>query len=164
MKLKSYPKIIIDNREQKPYFYDKLNSPHYPGLDITHGTLKTGDYSIEGMSNPSDKHSITIERKSLQDLFLSTGKGRDRFEREFKRMSKFDYAAVVVESELSKWFLKPPILSKMNPKSVFRTMIISWSIRYGVPCIPCQSRAFAEKTTYLLLMKFWLEKTTNAKR
>lgn len=162
MKLKKYPTIIIDNREQLPVLYDKLNHKDFPGLKISYGTLKTGDYSIKNMSEPSDQHSITIERKSLPDLFGSTGRGRNRLEHEFERMALYDYAALVIEEDLKSLFLNPPELSCMPPKAVYRT-IIAWCQRYRVHCFPCPNRSFAEKTIYLLLMRFWEDRQPKGK-
>lgn len=147
--------ILIDKREQRPFFYDKEGSQKFPDLKYEWATLKTGDYSVKGMSCPGEnKPSIAIERKELSDLFSSTGNGRERFEKEFKRLSDFDYAALVIESDFTAIFKNPPPLSQMKPKSVFRT-IIAWGQRFGVHCFPCPSRSFAEKTTFLLLTRFW---------
>lgn len=138
--------IIIDTREQCPFdFYHQ--TPNQPLTE--RGTLKTGDYSIKGLEN-----KITIERKSLIDLFGSMGKGRRRLEAEFLRMSKFDYAAIVIESNLSNIFTNPPGRSKMNPKAVFRTLI-SWSVKYNVCVWPMWNREAAERVTYLLLKKYY---------
>ncbi len=162
MKLKKYPTIIIDNREKLPVLYDKTGNPDFPGLKTCFGFLETGDYSIKGMSLLSDPFSITIERKSLPDLFQSVGKNRKRFEREFERMSKYDYAALVIEADFETLFLNPPERSRMTPKSVFRT-ILAWCQRYNVHCFPCPSRAFSEKTIYLLLMRFWEDRQPGEK-
>lgn len=150
-------KILIDSREQLPFFLDRIGDPNFPGLQIEFLGLQTGDYSLEGMSDPSCLHSVVVERKSISDLFQSTGKGRARFEREYARMSKFDHAALIVEADLKTVFNNPPPLSQMLPKSVFRS-ILAWSQRYGVHPWFCPNRQFAEKTTFLLLQRFWLDR------
>jgi len=150
-------KILIDTREQLPFFIDKVGDPDFPGLQIDFAALKTGDYSLENMNTPTCPHSICIERKSLADLFQSTGKGRKRFEKEYQRMAKFDYAALIVEADLKAVFQNPPPLSQMVPKSVYRT-ILAWSQRYGVNSWFCPNRQFAEKTTFLILRRFWLDR------
>ena len=150
-------KILIDTREQLPFFIDKVGDPDFPGLQIDFAALKTGDYSLENMNTPTCPHSICIERKSLDDLFGSTGKGRKRFEREFERMSEFDHAELVVENDLRAVFQTPPPMSQMVPKSVYRT-IMAWSQRYGVPAWFCPSRTFAERHIYLSLRRFWLDR------
>ena len=138
-------KIIVDTRETNAYQFLNIT----PKPTLLYRGLKSGDYSIEGFED-----RITIERKSQIDLFGSTGKGRQRFEREFDRLASFDYAAVVIEADLHTIIKNPPEHSAMNPKAVFRTLL-SWSLKYDVHIWPCPSRAFAEKTTYLLL-EFWL--------
>lgn len=139
--------IIIDTREQRPFdfYYQTPNQP------LERKTLKTGDYSIKGLED-----KITVERKSLIDLFGSAGNGRKRLEAEFQRMSKFDYAALVIESSLSNIFINPPGRSKMNPKAVFRTLI-SWSIKYNVCVWPMWNREAAERVTYLILKRYYDE-------
>ena len=146
--------ILIDRREQKPFFYSKVGDPNFPGLKIKFDTLKSGDYSIENMSDPDCEHSISVERKSMIDLFSSTGRGRDRLIAEFKRMQEFDYSALVIEEDYKNMFKSPPAASSMSPKSVFRS-ILAFSIRYNLHIFACPNRIFAEKTTYLLLKRFW---------
>ena len=143
--------LIIDTREQAPFFYDKLSHPDYqdPPIQLIHTSLKTGDYSIKGFED-----FITIERKSLSDLYQSIGRGRARFQREFERMSQLQFAAVVIEADLETITTNPPPTTQMSPKSVFRT-IVTWCQRYRIPFFPCPNRSFAEKTTYLLLKSFW---------
>lgn len=145
--------ILVDTREQHPFFYDKAGHAEYQDIELKTVTLKTGDYSIEGMSLPGDGPSITIERKNPGDLFSSMGRGRARFEREIIRMSSFTFAALVTEIDYSGIFVNPPGLSGMSPKSVFRSML-AFATRWGVHCIACPDRTFAEKTTYLILKRF----------
>ena len=138
--------IIIDTREQRPYTFQNVK-PEPPGTIIQ--GLTTGDYSLAGLES-----RICVERKSMVDLFGSVGKGRARFEHEMERLSAFDYAAIVVESDIKTWFINPPGRSKMNPRSVFRT-IIAWSQRYGVHIWPMWDRPSAEKVTYLILKRYY---------
>ena len=137
--------IIIDTREQRPYTFQQIK----PQPKVVTKGLKTGDYSLDGLQN-----KICIERKSLADLFGSVGSGRKRFEREMQRMSKFDYAALVIESSLAGIFTNPPSRSKMSSKAIFRTLL-SWSIKYNVCVWPAWNREAGEKITYLLLKNFY---------
>ena len=142
--------ITIDKQEKRLGVrgYDfKTIKPDPPLTERAH--LKTGDYSIKGLED-----KITIERKTLTDLFGSTGNGRKRLEAEFQRMQSFDYAAIVVESSLAGIFTNPPARSKMSPKSVFRTLI-AWSQRYRVHVWPMWNREAAERVTYLILKRFY---------
>lgn len=148
--------IVIDTREKNPVLFDKVGDPKFKNLnEIIWLGLPTGDYSIQGMTDPETcDHSITIERKSLDDLFGSTGRGRDRFEKEYIRMSKFDYAELVVEADLKTIFKNPPPLSSMVPRSVYRT-ILAWSQRYKVNAWFCPNRQFCERHIYLSLKRFF---------
>lgn len=156
--------ILVDSREQKPFFIDRVGDPNFPDLAFKWQGLKSGDYSIESMSDPATcQHSIGIERKELSDLFNSTGRHRDRFIKECKRLSKFDYAALIIESDYRDIFQNHPLLSMMQPKSVFRT-ILCLSQRYNIHCFPCPNRWFAEKTTFLLLKRFFDDRQINGKK
>lgn len=146
--------ILIDTREQTPYFYDKSEHPDFKNLELKTATLKTGDYSIQGMSSPGAGPSITIERKNPADLFSSMGTDRKRFEREIIRMSRFTFAALVTEIDYYGIFNDPPELSQMLPKSVFRSMI-AFAQRWNIHVYPCPGRGFAEKTTLILLKRFY---------
>uniref|UniRef100_A0A6M3IY62 Putative nuclease n=1 Tax=viral metagenome TaxID=1070528 RepID=A0A6M3IY62_9ZZZZ len=138
-------KIVVDTREQAAYTFASIK----PRPEVIYKALASGDYSLEGYED-----RITIERKSLPDLFGSTGIGRKRFEREFERLAKFEYAGLVIEAGLGDIFKRPPAYSQMNPKSVFHTLI-SWSVYYKVFVWAAPDRAFGEKLTYYLLKKWW---------
>lgn len=147
--------ILVDSREQKPFFIDRIGDPNFPGLSFKWQGLRSGDYSIESMSDPMTcQHSISIERKELSDLFGSTGRNRTRFIKECERLSRFDYAALIIENDYRAIFQNPPSLSMMKSKSVFRT-ILCITQRYNIHCFPCPDRWFAEKTTFLLLKRFF---------
>lgn len=149
--------ILIDQREKAPYFFHGIragaNRSHRPLVIPTQfHHLPTGDYSILGLED-----RITIERKSLADLYSTLGSNRDRFEAEHVRMAQFEFAAVIVESSMAKLLLEPPKESRLNPKSVHGTYL-SWSMRYGVQWLFAEDRRLAEKTTWFLLNKFFEEK------
>lgn len=136
--------IIIDSREQHPYeFQDAITK-----------TLKSGDYSIEGLED-----RITIERKDKQDAYASLGRGRVRFEKELKRLSKYEYAAIVIECDLPS-FLEPPAFTRMKPKAAVNSLI-SWSVKYGVHIFFASNRKYAKAITYRILEKFFKHKGKN---
>jgi len=130
--------ILIDTREGKPYKF--ANSRKV--------ALKTGDYSLEGF-----EQRVVIERKTKADIYGSVSQHRARFEREFKRMAKYDYAAVVIEASLHDLLIRPRF-SKMNPKSVINTLI-SWSVKYKVHIFLAQNRRYGRTITYRILEKFY---------
>lgn len=140
-------RVVVDTREQAPF--------HFLGIDpwlivpLHHCALTTGDYSIAGLED-----RVTIERKSISDLLGSITAGRDRFEREFERMAEMEFAAVVVEGELSEICRYTAEKTRLRTDSLLGT-IDSWSIRYGVHWRFCPGRRFAEIATLKLLYQFW---------
>lgn len=133
--------IMIDTREQLPYFFKD-----YP-CNVTRRALKSGDYSIHGYEN-----EVTIERKSKEDLFQSLGKERDRFHREFQRLSEYRYSALVIESSLN-GLLEQPGYSRMNPSSVINS-VISWGLKYGVQIYFADNRKLAECLIYKIFYHY----------
>ena len=163
MKKRKNLTVLIDTREQNPYFFGhSKDDPEYKGVLFESASLKTGDYSIHGMSTPGAGPSITIERKNPADLFQSMGNDRARFEKEWIRMARFDYAALVIELDYYSIYAAPPDLSQMRPKSVFRS-IIAISQRWGIHCFPCRDRGMAEKTTLIILKRFWEDRKPGGK-
>lgn len=146
--------IAIDTRESAPWSFEGLHSDADKGnapllIQVQRKTLQTGDYSIVGL-----EHEITIERKSLQDLYSTLAAGRDRFKREHERMMSMvrcgGYACVIIESPLHTAMLAPPMTSSLNPKTVFRTFV-RWSQRYDVPWYFVESRSLAEVLAFRFL-------------
>jgi hypothetical protein len=96
--------IISDTREKNGWQFRK--SAKCSGM-VTR-MLKTGDYSITGLDDPSGPHSVTIERKGSISEFVGNLSKSDfpRFERELVRMKEFERAFVVLEftmADLMKW-------------------------------------------------------------
>ena len=87
--------IVVDSREQLPYRWPD-------NLTVVKG-LSAGDYSVLGMEN-----RVAVERKSLIDAYGTFGSNRERFEAELERLSKFDYAAVVIEASMFDALKNPP--------------------------------------------------------
>jgi len=137
---KSKYTIAIDSREKKPYTFKGYNSKIV--------TLKTGDYSIIGMEN-----ILSIERKSKQDAYQSLGQGRARFRKELIRLSELKYAAIVIESTMKDFMVKPQY-TRMNPKSVVNS-ILAWSVRYNVCVFFADDRIYGEAIVRQLLDKFF---------
>ena len=129
--------VAIDTREQKPY--------RFPRSEVK--TLPTGDYSVVGLED-----RIAIERKTKEDAYSSLGQGRARFERELQRLSRYDYAAVVIETSLPE-FLQAPAFSRMNPKAAANS-IIAWSVKYRVCVFFAGDRRHGNALTRQLLEKY----------
>ncbi len=149
-KLPDMPKIVIDTREQKPYkFKNSIKA-----------ALCAGDYSLVGYED-----KVTVERKSKADAYGSlsgrvdkkTGRNnRERFEREFIRLTSYEFAAIVIECSL-KSFIKPPRFSKLNPTAAINTLI-SWSIRYNIHLHFAGDRRHGMAMTHKLLRHYWRNK------
>lgn len=151
-----YPFIVaIDTREQRPFDFETGNSE--AKIFTIKETLKTGDYSVYGFEN-----KISVERKSKADLFGSVTSGRERFEREFARLAKFERKCLVCEASQAS-ILEGISGSQVDPAAVLRTAI-SWSGRYGVPFFFCTSRAEAEWLTLEFLRFSWEDLTGQRKK
>lgn len=132
--------IVIDTRESLPYEFPA------PVKTVTK-KLDAGDYSLEGFET-----FITIERKTLADAYGTIGQGRKRFINELERLKNYEYAAIVIESDL-KNFLQPPLYSNLNPKSAINSLLM-WSIRYKVYVFFAHNRDYGMTLTLRLLEKF----------
>ena len=128
--------IIVDTREQRPFCFK----------DAVTKALVAGDYSVLGMED-----RVAVERKSKTDAYASLGKDRARLKREFERLSRYEYAAMVIEASLSD-FLRPPDFSQMRPSSAINTLI-SWSVKYGVYIFFADARSLARALTYRILQQ-----------
>lgn len=153
--------IIVDTREQFPYHFTGFRADtrqRYRPLviPVKRAALKSGDYSIDGFED-----RVAVERKSLSDLYGSIGGERDRFQREFERLAEYEYAAVVIEAGWPAILHHPPPRNPSKngrlllPKHVYRTAI-AWQQRFPrVHWWPCDTRNFAERTTFRILEMFW---------
>lgn len=140
----SIPRIIVDTREQAPYFSDSA-------VPTVKRGLKSGDYSLDGFED-----RVAIERKSLPDLYGCIGKGRERFERELVRLSEMDFAAIVVEASLRD-VLEGFERSKVHPRSAVGSLF-SWEAKYGVHIVFAGDRRLGMAATKKLLEKWWKHK------
>jgi len=138
--VKDSPRIVVDTREQLPWTF-----PH----DSIVGTLKTGDYSLEGFED-----RVCVERKSLSDAYGTLGKGRERFVRELGRMESFDLALIVIESTLPEFIMHPPKYSRAHPKGVANQWITLGAKHKAEVQFP-GGREWAEVYAYRRLMQWW---------
>lgn len=139
--------VVVDTREQKPYeFY---------GVDVVHTALETGDYSVEGF-----EEQFAVERKSLNDLANTLGRGRSRFKREVDRAQDFDRFVVVIEASRTEVESYkdakncPSYYSQIHPNSILGT-VDSWPAKYPVlDFVWANDRAGAKALTLDLLRKW----------
>jgi DNA excision repair protein ERCC-4 len=149
--------ILVDDREKLPYSFlcikaDKKDGGGVIQIATQRTHLQTGDYSLLGHES-----RISVEKKSLSDLYSTLGQGRDRFVRELERMAEIPHAHVVVEAEWSTILNNPPPRSSLNPKTVYRS-VLAWVARYpSVHWWTMPDRAHAEVTTFRILERYLKE-------
>jgi DNA excision repair protein ERCC-4 len=131
---------IIDTREKLPYVL-KIKDIEIPQRV---GTLKTGDYSIEGFED-----QVGIERKSVIDLLGCVGKHRARFEREITRLEGMKVKALVVEGS---WRLieNGNLMTRVHPNAAVGSLL-SWVSR-GIPVLMLENRERASEYVSRLLI------------
>lgn len=162
--------IFVDDREKRPYTFESLRGKVALPFVVQPAHLKTGDYMVrtrcdQDASSLNFSDQIVIERKSLQDLYCTLGQHRDRFEREFERLSLFGHAELVIEATWDQImqplkYLNHP--SELSPRSVFRTLV-AWEQRYRVHVKAYPGRQFAEQAVFRSLER-WVRDEQEGKR
>ena len=147
--------VCVDTREQAPFAFTSIDP--FDEIPTQYIALKSGDYSIKGYES-----RITVERKSIQDLYGSIGADRERFEREMVRLASFEYAAVVIEGDSLAIANYAETHLQMAGKTAEHTML-SWSIKYRVHFWPSVNKRHAELRTFHLLRHFWRHVTEAGK-
>lgn len=126
------PVVLVDTREQQPYSFVQLHPNWIGGLKFV--TLKTGDYSIEGMES-----LLALERKSMTDAIQSTMSGRDRFIRSCERLAAFRWKAIIIEAtyeEMKSYYhaQDEDLLTEAHPNAVCGTYD-AIEAKFGIPII-----------------------------
>jgi len=147
--LPAVPVVIVDTREQLPYTFEDLAGANVPAVRTKTATLQTGDYSIQGLES-----RLCVERKSVSDFYGTITAGRDRFERELKRMQSMERAAVIVEGRFSDVICPFQYGRRISSDAVLGS-VASFYARYRVPCYFLANRQDAERFTLKLLIKCW---------
>jgi len=132
--------IIVDSREQAPLIFG-------PGVEVTIGTLTSGDYSIRHLED-----RCAIERKSMADLAACVGPERDRFQRELIRLRGYPCRALVVEASLQD-ILAHSYRSQTAPAAVLGSLA-AWATRYQIPVWFCGDPAGAAAVTLAILRNY----------
>jgi len=149
--------VLVDQQEGKPYSFsglfadaDRGNLPLIVPTRTTH--LRTGDYTIDGYAD-----LVCVERKTFADFCGSFGGDRVRELKKLVRMSKMLVAWYVLEFSFSALCGPQPPFSRVNMKSLRRSLM-SFTVKYPhVNWLFCDCREYAEATTYRLLEKWWGE-------
>jgi len=138
--------VLVDSREQAPFAFSRFDD-----VTVERAGLPTGDYSLPGFEDRA-----AVERKELDDLIgCLMGSNRERFERELTRLSRYDLAAVVVESSMED-VSRGRYRSQMKPHAALQS-ILALQVRHRVPFVWCGNRAGAEYVTHSLLTKYLRE-------
>lgn len=156
--------VIVDSREQSSYDFRTVKSDAKDGnlpfiVPTIRRALKTGDYSVEGFED-----TFAVERKELGDLFHCMGSDRERFERQLERLNELSYSAVVVEADLAR-IRRGHDRSKLNPKTVFRSVISYQVDRFpNVQWWFPPGKLFAEHITFRILQRCWKQYAAEAEK
>jgi ERCC4-type nuclease len=135
--------ILIDHREQRAGYTELLTC----ATEVGH--LLTGDYSVKEMPGLA-----VVERKAKADLYGVVGQGRERFEKELKRITdEFIYSAIVVEATYASLLMSPGF-TNIRPDQVV-TAIISWNQVYNVPFFFVGNREQGAEFTQKFLAHAW---------
>jgi ERCC4-type nuclease len=146
--------ILIDTREQRPYNFE----------GAARIALPYGDYSVAGISGLVDIEypefaGVSVERKTVADLFLSTGKEHSRVSAAIHQLVKFPRHALLVEASI------PSILSwggageKWTGLQVIK-VLMTWQAKLGLNVIFASDRAHASKWCYAFLQRCWDHRAT----
>lgn len=135
--------LVIDTRETNALF-----KKPYKGMIVTRNTLKTGDYSVRGFED-----KVCIERKSIQDLFVSLGSERSRFYDEIERMKTYESKVLLVEGKHEDCLCFKPY-TKMHPNAVRASLMSIW-VRHGIPIYFATNRHWAEVFVIDYLVKYY---------
>jgi ERCC4-type nuclease len=152
------PVVLVDTREKDPLPL-RANHPNWIGAERRE-TLKTGDYSIEGMEG-----LLALERKSLADLVACTVTHRRRFLASCARLSGFVWKAILVEATLEDikgGIARFDIPSDVHPNAICGTLD-AIEAKFGIPVIYASTvRALATERAASWLSKhftyWWLER------
>jgi len=121
----SFMKIIIDTREQQV-----LEFSHFYITEIKRQKLLVGDYMVE--FSDSYRPPISIERKSLEDIFGTLSQGYKRFRKEIIRAKDNKIMLVIaIEASLSK-ILKGCEPCIRSGEEILQ-QLMSINVKYGVP-------------------------------
>lgn len=115
------PVVIIDTREQCPLAIQRF--------ETRRRKLPAGDYGIAGFSD-WDNPAFVVERKSLEDLCGSLGRGRARFMREVELLRQFRFRGLVIEADRAQ-VEAADYRSLIHPASVFGSLD-ALAVRAGV--------------------------------
>jgi len=125
-------KIIIDTREQK---YLEFSHPYI--TEVVRQKLIVGDYCAE--YKDGTRCPFIFERKGLEDLFGTLGKGYKRFKKEIiKAKEKKFILIIIIEGTLSK--ILQGIDKCQRSGDEICQQLFTLFIKYHLPFVCCKDR------------------------
>jgi len=148
-----FPPIVVDTREPDPAPWT------FPGCETIRRKLDSGDYSLDGFTDPPD--GIVIERKAPGDLVSCMTWHRDRFERELERLAAYRVAFVIVEATLPDLLL-PERWGRSHPSTRIGSLL-AWALRYpAIHWLFTGSRAESARIALRVFERYTAERQTAA--
>jgi ERCC4-type nuclease len=151
------PLVLVDTREKEPLPLH-ANHPNWI-VGERRQTLKTGDYTIEGMEDV-----LCLERKSIADIVACTVTSRRRFLAACARLAGFTWKAILIEAtleDIKRGFDAFDIPSDVHPNAVCGTLD-AIEAKFGIPIMYASTvrKLSAERAASWLSKHFtywWLE-------
>jgi ERCC4-type nuclease len=153
------PTVLIDRREQAPFRLVRAHG-NWIGSE-KRATLKTGDYSVEGMGD-----LLALERKSMIDAIQCTMARRAAFLRACERLAAFRWKAILIEAtyeEMKTSYSEQgdDLVSEAHPNAVCGTFD-AIEAKFGIPVLyTSRVRALSTEKAASWLSKhftyWWLE-------
>lgn len=140
--------IVIDDREKKPYSFNR-----FP-VETETRRLKTADYCIEGdgreMGGASFDPHYGIERKSAKDFLNSITWERERFEEELARADTMTNRMPVVIEKPLQYFMSEKHYANVGAEAIAGTLEVHPEMFY-VEYFFNRDRQRAQQLTYEFL-------------
>jgi len=143
--------LVVDTNEQIPLFisHGSITKQDYSGeLITTRQSLWLGDYSIKGFES-----EITLEWKTISDLYSSLFSDQKREWAKLSEISKYHYKWLVIGG-LESDVLRFQDFSKVSPNSM-RGRLSDIEIRLRIPIYYAQDRHEAERFILYRLVKYF---------
>ena len=147
--------IVVDSQEAKyPYLFSGELIIRKPLLV---DGVRTGDYSVQGFEK-----QITVERKTITDLYSSLSQRRTKFMEEMWKLQYFESKALVIEGTYDQ-VINPPRTSyvkkysKIHRNSVLGSLV-KINMEFGITVIFAGNRRNGEEWTLHTLKMFFNKK------
>jgi ERCC4-type nuclease len=147
--------IVVDSQETKyPYLFSGELLVRKPLLV---DGIRTGDYSIKGF-----ERKITIERKTLTDLYSSLSTRRIKFMEEMERVQYFDCKVLLIESTYDQ-VINASRTSRVRkysklPRASVLGSLVKINMEFGITVIFAGNRKNGEEWTLHTLKMFYKKK------